>query len=107
MSTITTNHVASKLLTKDDVHAKLAKKFGHQKIESLTAPVSAPSDDVKLEVSGKTKEVKSFATPANMVNIGGNDPSSSETQDKLKYLLQTGAFQFNEKEREALQQILK
>ncbi len=35
-----------------------------------------------------------------------NDPRDSNTQEKLKTVLQTGAFAFNPKEREALEKIL-
>lgn len=35
-----------------------------------------------------------------------NDPRSPETQEKLKTVLSTGAFNFNAKEREALDKIL-
>lgn len=39
-------------------------------------------------------------------DVSKNDPNSPETTEKLKSILSTGAFHFNEKERDALSKIL-
>jgi len=39
-------------------------------------------------------------------DVDKNDPNSPETTEKLKSILSTGAFAFNDKEREALSKIL-
>ena len=41
-----------------------------------------------------------------MGDIKSNNPNSEETKDKIKGLLVTGSFNFNEKEKAALQEIL-
>lgn len=60
-------------------------------------------------------EVKKEPAPEHVVpnddhllvsDVSKNDPNSPETTEKLKSILSTGAFQFNEKEREALSKIL-
>ena len=39
--------------------------------------------------------------------VGANNPASSMTQEKLKSLLKSGAFHFNENEKKVLAEILK
>lgn len=39
-------------------------------------------------------------------DIGKNDPNSEETQEKLRYVLRTNAFNFSDQERAALSDIL-
>ena len=39
-------------------------------------------------------------------DIGKNDPTDTVTQEKLKGLLRSGGFNFNQKERAALKDIL-
>jgi hypothetical protein len=41
-----------------------------------------------------------------MTDVKLNDPSDSNTQEKLKLVLRNGAFNFNSKEKETLEKIL-
>ena len=50
-----------------------------------------PQEEEKLEVKS---------------DVAKNEPQSEETRSKLKHILQSGGFQFNEKEKQALSQIL-
>lgn len=88
---------ASKKLSSDEIAQKVAKKFGADaKIKKVEAE---PSPDVRAEISSQETIPHS--------DIGVNDPNNELTHAKLKGLLKTGGFDFNEKERKALSQILK
>jgi len=74
--------------------------------------------DVKVELTKKTTpqvEKTKITEPADAKiraeeiasDIGKNDPKAPETRGKLQTLLSSGGFNFSEKEREALSQILK
>lgn len=84
---------------KADIKAKLEAKFG--KKFDKKKPKKDPDVVVSIDKKGK-KEV----SDQGFGDIKNNDPNSKVTQEKLKKILSTGAFQFNPKEREALKDIL-
>jgi hypothetical protein len=92
-----------KKLSKEDIAAKVAAKFGKK---SLPKKVEKPKVD-EAEVSNKAKQKEAVAKDDAVGDIGKNDPNSEMTQEKLKAVLKSGAFAFNDKERKALSQILK
>jgi hypothetical protein len=83
----------------DEIRAKLAKKFG-QKV------LPKKKTEVKDKAEIHSKGVKN-SSEEDFGDIKSNDPSSQVTHNKLKEILKTGAFDFNDKERKALSQILK
>lgn len=88
----------AKKLSQDDIKAKIAAKFGEK------AKIVKPKIEDTAELNSKAvshSEEKGFG------DIGVNDPKSSITQDKLKDLLKSGAFAFNDRERKILGEILK
>lgn len=67
----------------------------------------------KVEIASKNNETKAQSPSAvkhsdeeNFGDIGKNDPKSEQTQEKLRHILRTGAFHFNERERAALEAVL-
>lgn len=88
-----------KKLNKADIEAKLKAKFGDKVAPKKSKPVAD-----KTELSSK-KGVSS-SNDDEFGDLGTNDPSSEATQEKLKDILKTGAFAFNEKERKTLSSIL-
>lgn len=90
---------ANKKLTKEQIKAKLSEKFG-EKIRTQ-GPKKQKTED-SVEVKGKpTVDHTGLKT-----DIATNDPSSAETQEKLRSILKSGGFDFNQKERKALADIL-
>ncbi|MAZ46968.1 MAG: hypothetical protein CME65_00305 [Halobacteriovoraceae bacterium] len=87
----------SKKLSPEQVREKLQEKFGN-KVKAK--PEKKPVED-KVELREQSFDVHQTAT------VGKNDPNSDITQDKLRDILKTGAFDFNPSERKALAQILK
>lgn len=85
-----------KKVTREELEAKLEEKFG--KIKKVKKPV-----EDKVEVSSNKKDHTVSKAPGDM----SNNPESVETREKLKEILKTGAFEFNEGERKALANILK
>lgn len=92
----------AKKLSPDEIKAKIKSKFGKDLNEKPKMKEEVPTDTADI----KTKGVSS-SKEANFGDVGKNDPNSDLTQNKLKDLLKTGGFQFNERERKALSQILK
>ena len=85
---------------KIDIQKKLQAKFGDKIMPKKKSKVD------EAQVSDKAK--KKVAIGADEFgDIKTNNPSSEETREKLKALLKTGAFNFNDKERSALKDILK
>lgn len=90
----------------DELRKKLAEKFGKDVIGEAQKKQEA------AEISKKAKNMAEgdgkIIDKADAVigDVNKNDPADSITQDKLKQVLRTGAFNFNEKERNALQEIL-
>ena len=94
-----------KVLSKKDqqkleIQQKLKAKFGDKVL-----PKNKPKVD-EAEVSDKAKQKVAIGSEE-FGDIKTNNPNAEETREKLKALLKTGAFNFNDKERSALKDILK
>ncbi|MEX0798386.1 MAG: hypothetical protein WD025_03030 [Bacteriovoracaceae bacterium] len=84
--------------SKEEARAKIEEKFGVKLGEKKE---KEPDVVVSINKKGEKKvEEGSFG------DIKNNDPASEVTQEKLKGLLASGGFHFNDKERAALSQIL-
>lgn len=81
------------------IRAKLAAKFGKKVL-----PKKVENDKAEISVQARKR---SQPGDDDYADIKNNDPNSEDTKDKLKALLKTGAFQFNDKERSVLSEILK
>lgn len=87
--------------SKEEIKARIQKEFGI-KIGKKPAAKSEKSDTVvSIDSKGK-KEVKDDG----FGDIKNNHPGSDITQEKLRGILRSGAFDFNSKERKALDSIL-
>lgn len=84
------------------------------KVKEHFAPKPPPEDKVDVSAFSKIKnseqqkveekvEDKKLSKPS---DVGLNDPNDPETVGKLKSVLSKGAFNFNDREREALEKIL-
>lgn len=62
------------------------------------APAIEEAQDLKMKNIKKDLTLKS--------DVDSNDPNDTNVQEKLKSILKTGAFNFSQKEKEALGQIL-
>lgn len=90
---------------------KNTKKLGENFMSDTIKPIV---DEVKVEAPklGKEAQVEEEIKTPNTPNltiksdIALNDPKDTNTQEKLKVALTRGAFNFNPKEREALEKIL-
>ena len=90
----------SKKPSPEDIKAKIKAKFGKDLNEKPKVEKIEDKNEVRGEKGVKASSEDGFG------DIGTNDPNSKETQEKLKGLLKSGAFQFNDREREALSSIL-
>ena len=85
-------------LSKSEIEAKIKARFGDK------AQKKAPPEKPKVELSNSAKEAsEDFVTG----DIGSNNPESDVTQEKLKSILKSGGFGFNDRERKVLANILK
>ena len=87
---------------------KNTKKLGENFMSETIKPIV---DVVKVEAPAIGAEEEEIKTPntKNLTiksDIAQNDPKDTNTQEKLKSALTRGAFNFNPKEREALEKIL-
>lgn len=105
------NTVSSKVNSSDksnQLKAKLRAKFGdkYKKADSINEKRAKEKakDAEKVDISKAAKSKKS--KDVIIGDVKDNSPDSDMTQAKLKGLLQTGGFHFNDKEREALSSIL-
>lgn len=90
--------------SQDEIKAKIKAKFGKDLDDK---PVAKEADTrVELSSNAKSKGVSNNSEEG-FGDIKNNDPKSPETQEKLKSLLKTGGFNFSDKERQVLSQILK
>lgn len=102
-------------LSASDIRAKVAAKFAKEQAEKQPAPAA------KAEVSQQTKKSAEAIKQAKMdsenagdtetkdLNRPGalkNDPTDAMTSEKLKKVLDMGAFKFSDKERAVLGKIL-
>jgi hypothetical protein len=84
---------------------KNTKKLGDNFMSDEIKPIA---DVVKVEAPASEEEIKTPNTKDLTIksDIALNDPKDSNTQEKLKSALTRGAFNFNPKERDALEKIL-
>jgi hypothetical protein len=108
-----------------------AKKFEHAKkmrekrlqgnsymnaeVANKSIPKPPSQADLAAKVESNKKTLKEVGTGEHVDGGAGhllnsditqNDPTAPETQEKLKKVISTGAFSFNEKERAVLEKIL-
>ncbi len=93
-----------KLDPKAMVNEKLKAKFG-KSFEPKSKESSQNKNDTEVVISEQAKQ-KHVVSKEEFGDVKKNAPDSEVTQEKLKGLLQNGAFSFNDKERQALQEIL-
>lgn len=91
----------SKKLSQKEVRDKIKAKFGDKALEKKEKPVVEDKVEVKGNKGVKNSSEEDFG------DIGKNDPSDQLTHDKLKEVLKSGAFHFNDRERATLAKILK
>jgi hypothetical protein len=89
---------AAKILTIKNNSTKHGAGFLSE--EFTPAPVIAPVETPKSDDSPNTAD---FVLKSDIAN---NDPKNTNTQEKLKSVISKGGFNFNPKEREALERIL-
>lgn len=77
---------------------RLGEGFLNESLKPEMVSVEAPALTEEKPVNSKDLTLKS--------DIALNDPKDTNTQEKLKTVLSRGAFNFNSKEREALEKIL-
>jgi hypothetical protein len=80
---------------------KLGENFLSDAINPIVKTVSVDAPSIEEEI--KTPNTKDLTIKSDIAN---NDPKDTNTQEKLKSALTRGAFNFNPKEREALEKIL-
>jgi hypothetical protein len=85
-------------LSKAEIEAKIMARFG-DKAQKKVAP-----EKPKVEISNSAKDSVEEVTTG---DIGTNNPDSDITQEKLKSILKSGGFGFNDRERKVLANILK
>ena len=92
------SHVESSSTAKMNMK-KNTQKLGEGFLNENSIPTKIERTQLASEEEGKVE-----SSPSG--DIALNDPKSPETQEKLKSVLSKGAFNFNPKEREALEKIL-
>jgi len=88
---------------------RLGENFMSDAIKPLVDTVSVDAPKLaKGEAAAEAEEIKTPNTKDLTIksDIALNDPKDTNTQEKLKGALSRGAFNFNPKEREALEKIL-
>lgn len=91
--------------SKADIQARIKEKFGVDLGPDKAKANKSVEKEADVIVSIDSKGNKKVENEA-FGDIKSNDPGSEMTQEKLKGILKTGAFQFSPKEREALNAIL-
>lgn len=92
---------AAKALAIKNTSKKLGEGFLNDEVKP--APVIVPIAGSEEDLEVKTPNTKDFIMKSDIAN---NDPKDSNTQEKLKSVISRGGFNFNPKEREALEKIL-
>lgn len=84
---------------------KNTKKMGDAFLNTDVVKVEAPIVEAKVEAESeiKTPNTKDLTIKS---DVELNDPTDTNTQEKLKSVLVKGAFNFNPKEKAALEKIL-
>lgn len=98
------NSKASSQIDQDKLREKIKAKFGDKAlVKKEKKPITSAQDVVEVKTKGgvSNSEEKDFG------DIGKNDPNDQLTHDKLKEVLKSGAFSFNDRERATLAKILK
>ena len=93
------NTKSKKELEKEEILKKVKAKFGDKAKPKKAQPKE------KVDVSDTAKQ-KSQIKDDDFSDIGKNNPQSEVTKEKLRAILKTGAFSFNDAERGALNDIL-
>lgn len=105
---INTNNKESKGLEKVEKKkmsdSEIREKIATKKESDISAIVALKSQ--KKLGEGFMKEVPEKNSEEILKDVSLNNPNDSNTQEKLKSALRTGAFNFNDREREALTKIL-
>ena len=94
-------HVEASNSAKSQMLKKNSKDFG--------AGFMRPKEmsDLPIESAAENSETPSLKeSHLLMTDVKLNDPSDSNTQEKLKSVLRSGGFNFNTKEKETLEKIL-
>ncbi|MDO9183866.1 MAG: hypothetical protein Q7U04_15735 [Bacteriovorax sp.] len=95
----TSNTAKSRLVTKN------SKAFGASFMNEDALPI--PKDIEDLAESKTAKKGNSLKDSHLLLSdVKLNDPNDSNTQEKLKMVLKSGAFGFNPREKETLEKIL-
>ncbi|MBC74486.1 MAG: hypothetical protein CME64_00565 [Halobacteriovoraceae bacterium] len=89
---------AKKRPSKEEIKARVQAKFG---VEIGKPKKKEPDTVVSIDKKGEKKVSKE-----GFGDVKSNNPESAATQEKLRALLRTGGFAFNDKERKALNEIL-
>jgi hypothetical protein len=99
---------------KDEQEKTSAKDISRRKEvtdQQIREKLAARLKDSKVDISKKAKnhpgKKLASAEDAEIIgDIGDNDPNNDMTQEKLRKILDSKAFHFNEKERKTLEEIL-
>ncbi len=96
-SRMTKKEAPVKNLSDEEIIAKLKAK------KSVTEAKEAAKSEVKVEKSPDNEEEKDLLLKS---DIGTNNPNDPTVKEKLKDILKSGAFSFNQKEKDVLSKIL-
>ena len=96
---------AAKSMAIQKTSKKLGEGFlnGDIKPAPVVAPIAKEGELAPVEAEEKSPNTKDFIMKS---DIAQNDPKDTNTQEKLKSVISKGGFNFNPKEREALEKIL-
>lgn len=94
--------LASHVETSNSAKSKVMEKNSQALGAGFLSDAKAPGD--KVEAPKKEDSIKDSHLLMSDVKL--NDPNDPNTQEKLKSVLTKGAFNFNAREREALEKIL-
>lgn len=97
-------HVETSNTAKSGVMKKNAQKLGEGFMNSEMKP--APVVPAPIPANSEEKETETEEKHLLKSDINLNDPKDPATQEKLKTVLSTGAFNFNPRERDILDKIL-
>lgn len=103
VNSASTSSQASSRPSKEAIQAKLREKFGK---DFGKKPEKSEKKEDSAAVVSIDKNGKKKVSKEGFGDVKNNDPTSEVTQEKLKGLLRSGGFNFNSKERAALDAIL-
>jgi len=101
-------HVETSNTAKSGILKKNAQKLGDGFMNPEMKPLVAKEAPATTVAAAPVEEKEKTSDEAHLLktDVNLNDPKDPSTQEKLKTVLSTGAFNFNPKEREALDKIL-